>query len=104
VWARDELLAVVAWRVLPESSLCQSLILATRTGHRRQGHARLLKQVELDEACKAGCRAVISKVHWDNRPMMKLNKSLGANVERINGDRDYAYCIIPVTGQGHPDL
>lgn len=36
------------------------------------------------------------EVHWDNTAMMALNESLGANVERIDGDLDYAYCIIPL--------
>lgn len=96
VWAADELLAVVVWRMVPGTSLCQSLVLAVQTGHQRQGHARVLKEIELDEARRAGCTAVISKVHWDNDAMMHLNQSLGANVERIDGDRDYAYCIIPL--------
>jgi GNAT superfamily N-acetyltransferase len=96
VWAGGELLAVVVWRIVPQTSLCQSLIVAVQTGHRRRGYARRLKQIELDEARRAGCTAAISKVHWDNAPMMKLNKALGANVERISGDRDYAYCIIPL--------
>ena len=82
--------------MVPQTALCQSLILAVQTGYRRRGYARRLKQIELDEARKAACTAVISRVHWDNGPMMKLNKALGANVERINGNRDYAYCIIPL--------
>jgi hypothetical protein len=96
IWAGSELLAVVVWRMVPQTSLCQSLVLAVQTGHRRRGYARRLKQIELDEAQQAACTAVISKVHWDNAPMMKLNKTLGANVERIDGDPDYAYCIIPL--------
>lgn len=94
VWDGGELLAIAVWRIIPQSSLCQSLALAVQTGHRRLGYARTLKKIELDEARHASCRVVISKVHWANTPMMELNKSLGANVERINGDRDYAYCII----------
>ena len=90
----DELLAIAVWRIIPAVSLCQSLILAVQTGHRRRGHARKLKQIEIDAARRASCRAVISKVHWDNTPMLALNTSLGANVERIGGDRDYAHCII----------
>jgi len=96
VWTGEELLAVVVWRMVPDTPLCQSLVLAVQTGHRRRGYARMLKQRELDEARKSGCTVVISKVHWDNRPMLKLNKALGANIERINGDRDYAHCIIPL--------
>jgi hypothetical protein len=94
IWDGADLLGVVVWRMVPTASLCQSLVLAVQTGHRRRGYARTLKRIELEEARQASCRAVISKVHWDNTPMMKLNKSLGANVERITGDRDYAYCII----------
>jgi hypothetical protein len=96
VWAGGDLLGIVVWRMVPQTSLCQSLVLAVQTGHRRRGYARMLKDVELDEARQTACTAVISKVHWDNGPMMKLNKALGANVERINGDGDYAYCIIPL--------
>lgn len=96
IWAGEDLLAVVVWRIAPGTPLCQSLILAVQTGHRRRGYGRTLKQLELDEARQAACTAVISKVHWDNGPMMNLNKALGANVERITGDRDYAYCIIPL--------
>ena len=96
LWSDDELRAIVVWRILEQARLCQGLILAVANGHRRQGHARTLKQLELDEARRAGCRAVISKVHWDNRPMLRLNEALGANVERIDGDRDHAHCIVPL--------
>lgn len=96
IWNGDDLLAVVAWRMVPQTPLCQSLVLAVETGHRRRGYGRRLKQIEIEEARRASCTAVISKVHWDNGPMMELNKALGANVERINGDGAYAYCIIPL--------
>ncbi len=96
IWAGTELLAVIVWRMVPQTPLCESLVLAVQTGHRRRGYARRLKQIEIDAARRSGCSVVISKVHWDNGPMMMLNKALGANVERINGDRDYAHCIIPI--------
>jgi GNAT superfamily N-acetyltransferase len=94
VWVADALVAVAVWRIVPQTPLCESLVLAVQTGHRRRGYARRLKQLELDEARRAGCSVVISKVHWDNGPMMGLNRSLGANVERISDDPDYAYCLI----------
>lgn len=93
LWAGDQLVAVVVWRVVPGTSLCQSLVLAVQTGHRGRGYARRLKELELDEARQAGCTAVISQVHWDNAPMMAINRSLGANIER-SPSRNYAYCIV----------
>lgn len=61
LWAGEALVALVVWRVIPTTTLCESLILAVETGHRRQGYARRLKTVELRVAREAGCRAVISK-------------------------------------------
>lgn len=94
LWAGDELLAVVVWRKVPLHAWCQSLVLAVQTGHQRGGYGRRLKELELDEARHAGCTVMISRVHRRNRAMMKLNESLGANFERIEGDADYALCII----------
>jgi GNAT superfamily N-acetyltransferase len=96
VWRRDDLLAVAAWRPVPGHSFCQCLALAVATGHRRRGYGRMLKAKVLDEARQAGCSVVISKVHWGNHAMLELNDALGANIEQIPGDNDYANCIIPL--------
>jgi GNAT superfamily N-acetyltransferase len=94
-WVGDELVAVVAWQLLPGTSLCQSVMLAVHIAHRRRGYGRTLKNALLGEARRAGCAVVASKVHWDNTPMLQLNKALGANVERSD-DPGYAYCVIPL--------
>ena len=91
----DELCGVVAWR-LDDSSppLCRSILLAVRTGHRRRGIGRRLKDHLLVQARVAGAAAVVSLVHWDNDPMIELNVQLGANVERLPGDNDHCRCVI----------
>ncbi len=94
LWSGDALIAVVVWRKVPGTTWCQSLALAVQNGHQRRGHGRRLKELELQAAKQAGCNAVTSKVHWSNTAMRRLNESLGANVERIDGDPDYALHVI----------
>jgi GNAT superfamily N-acetyltransferase len=94
----DDLCAVAAWNLERSSTplRCRSILLVVRMGRRRRGYGRLLKQVVLDEARRAGARVVVSVVHFDNDPMIGLNVAFGANVERIPGDPDHLLCVIPL--------
>lgn len=93
-WVGDDLRGVAAWKI--EGNICHSVLLAVRTGWRRQGIGALLKRSVLSEARAAGADAVVSFVHWDNEAMIELNASFGANVERIEGDSEYCRCVVAV--------
>lgn len=97
-WVGDDLRGVAAWRI--EGNVCHSVLLAVRTGQRRQGVGTLLKSALLSEAQTARATAVVSHVHWDNDAMIELNASFGANIERIAGDAEYSRCVIHL-GEQH---
>lgn len=97
LWRDDELLGIAAWRIDPDDpSLCRSILVAVAHGNARRGYGRILKEAVLERARLAGAVVVVSIVHWDNDAMIRLNESLGANVERIPGDQDHCRCIIPL--------
>jgi len=93
-WAGDDLRGVAAWRI--EGNICHSVLLAVRTGQRRQGIGSMLKTAVLSEATAAGLAVVVSQVHWDNEAMIELNAHFGASIERIPGDAEYCRCVIPL--------
>lgn len=72
------------------------MLLAVRTGQRRQGIGTLLKGTVLSEARAAGVGVVVSQVHWDNEAMIALNARFGANIEQIAGDAEYCRCVITI--------
>lgn len=96
LFVEGELSAVTAWRV--DSDLCRSIVIAVRSGCRRRGFGRLLKEHILAKAVAAGATAVVSHVHWDNDGMLALNERFGATIKRIPGDDEYCYCVIPLRG------
>ena len=97
VWTAGQLDGLAAWRIdVSDSIVCRSHLLAVRTGLRNRGLGRWLKEEVIQRAREAGAVAVISEVHWENDAMLKVNEQLGANIERIDGDRDYARCTIPL--------
>jgi GNAT superfamily N-acetyltransferase len=94
-WIGDDLCGVAAWRY--EGEICHSVVLAVRTGQRRQGIGSLLKDAVLSEARAAGAAVVVSVVHWDNEAMIELNARLGASIERIPADDEYCLCVVALT-------
>jgi GNAT superfamily N-acetyltransferase len=94
-WRGDDLAGVAVWRI--NEDRCTSIVLAVANGHRRRGLGRTLKLTVIAAARDAGASVVVSHVHWDNEPMLLLNRSMGANLERIPGDLDYCLCVLPVT-------
>lgn len=97
LWVGPQLCGVVAWRIDPASpTLCRGILLAIQNGHRRRGYGRRLKRELIQRTRHAGAVAIVSEVHRDNDPMIQLNASLGAVVERIDGDPDHLRCVIPV--------
>jgi predicted GNAT superfamily acetyltransferase len=94
----DELCAVAAVRYVDveDERVCRSLVLATRFGQRRRGMAAALKRFVIDDARKAGATSMISHVAWDNEAMLRLNARLGGSTRRIEGDPDFALCVIPL--------
>ena len=94
-WVEGRLSGVAAWRFDDgQPRYCHCFIVAVRTGARRRGIGRALKQAVLARATAIGAAAVVSEVHWDNDAMIELNVQLGANVEQIDGDPEYLRCII----------
>lgn len=76
-------------------------ILATAISHRRRGVARALKLTVMEEARSRGYRYLESRVHEDNKPMLLLNRSLGADMRRLpvgSGWQapDHISCVIPL--------
>jgi ribosomal protein S18 acetylase RimI-like enzyme len=95
-WVGPQLCGVVVWRIDGSGPvLCRGILLAVANGHRRRGHGRRLKRELVERARRAGAVAVVSEVHRDNDPMIDLNVSLGAAVDRIDGDPDHLLCVIP---------
>lgn len=94
LWVGDQLTGVVAWRFEPEARLCHSILLAVDRRHQRRGYGRRLKEMELDWARRAGARAVVSIVHWNNDPIVNLNWGLGGSFSQPPGDAMHLNCVI----------
>lgn len=62
------------------SRIGYSSVLATSVTHRRQGVARALKLAVMEAARSRGYRFLESQVHEQNRAMLDLNRSLGADM------------------------
>lgn len=90
------LCAVAAYFLDDATSIVRSQLLAVQDGYVRQGHGRRLKLAVIEAARAAGARAVLSTVHVDNDPMLRLNVGLGAVVERIPDDPEHCHCVIPL--------
>jgi GNAT superfamily N-acetyltransferase len=96
LWADDVLVGVAAWTV-ESASTWRSAVVATRVGWHRRGIARRLKVAMLERAAEAGVVAVVSIVHWDNDPMLALNRSLGGTMRAMPDDPDYGLCVVPTS-------
>jgi len=99
-WQGTDLVGVAVWRIRGER--CTSVVLAVANGHRRRGLGRSLKLAVIAAARSARANVVVSQVHWDNEPMLFLNRLMGANIERIPGDDEYCLCIIPIATRDTP--
>lgn len=94
ICADGDLLAGVATLVKPNATdalqMGYASILATSIAHRRQGVARALKLAVIDEARIRGYGFLESRVHEDNQAMLRLNRSLGADMRRLPPGPDWA--------------
>ena len=96
LWEGDALAAVVAWRIEPASGLCSTVLVAVHSARRRRGYARTLRMVQIDEARRAGCRAVVTTVHRGDAAAVALDRSLGGALAERPGDDDHVWSVIPV--------
>jgi hypothetical protein len=78
--------------------LWRNYVLAVRPDDefRRRGYGMALKRSLIVESQQSGIIAVTSFVSWSNKPMLELNKKLGASILRLPGDDEPALCIVPV--------
>lgn len=77
----EEIVSILVWGEDDDGRVWDSIILATKTGHARRGYAQQLKEELLLLAGEAGVEEVVSLVHRNNRPMIRLNEKLGASGE-----------------------
>ena len=106
LWVATQLVAVTVWRAENDPAtvyglgnrLWRDYVLAVRPGDefRRRGYGIALKRALIEEARKSGIIAVTSFVSWSNKPMLELNKKLGASILRLPDDDEFALCIAPV--------
>jgi ribosomal protein S18 acetylase RimI-like enzyme len=95
-WDGQRLCGVAAFVIDDGTRVCHSQLLAVQMGYARRGYGQLLKRAIIDIARRAGAEAVLSTVHFDNDPIIELNRKLGASIERVPGDPEYLYCTIPL--------
>lgn len=95
--SNGELLGLAAW--MTQGADCHCNIVAVTAGrHRRNGIGRELVGHVMDVSRRAGCRAVVMRIHWDNQPMFGLVEDIDRiSIRRVPGDDDYALCVIPLS-------
>jgi RimJ/RimL family protein N-acetyltransferase len=79
--SNEEIISILVWGEDDNGRVWDSIILATKTGHSQRGYAQQLKEELLRLAAEAGVEEVVSLVHRNNRPMIRLNEKLGASGE-----------------------
>jgi len=94
-WDGGELAALVIFA--PHELFWKITVLATDSRYRRRKQALRLKAEVMRRARNAGARAIISRVHRDNGPMLALNTKLGGVVDPpTDEDNPYLVCTVPV--------
>lgn len=92
----DELCAVATFgpsREDPEHTwTCDTV--AVKAGRHGQGLGRRLKQEVLDRARALGARVLVSIVHEDNTPMLRINAALGATITPDEIRTEERFCVI----------
>lgn len=94
-WDQDRLAALVIF--VPHELFWKITVLATDNRYRRRKQALRLKIEVMRRARNAGARAVISRVHRDNLPMLALNKKLAGVIDPpTDEDNPYVVCTVRV--------
>jgi len=95
--ADGELVGLAAWSsdpARPDIWTCR--LLAVRTGMRQRGFGALLKRDVLRRARTTNAATLVSFVHRDNEPMLRLNTSLGATMRADPILPEYLICTIRI--------
>lgn len=94
-WRNGELVAIATGEPRPEDpAVWTSNLIAVALGHRRRGYGRRMKEELIGVALMAGARVIVSRVAFDNHPMLELNKALGADLKLERPGGRYIVCTI----------